>query len=194
VLGRALYSVRSNPNLVWMFLLPNVDTVVPLDQDCITSTIALKTNGIPLSQSALKLKQILRLVLVALFDILIHFLAARLFWPSFPNQFLAVTLLRVVHEMYIARSFARVDAVWRMWILHHAVSASIMIGDYKLRWPMQFQYVTEELVVPIRAALSPASSALVFALYVGLIGFRAEKIRQAFNIFDARQDKSQRVE
>jgi hypothetical protein len=185
VLGRSLYSVRSNPDLVWMFLSNNVDVFIPLNQDCTTSTLALRINGILLSQSALKLKRIVGLIFVALCDIWIHFLAARLFWPSFPNQFLAGTLLRVVHEMYTAWSFARVDAVWTLvWMLHYAVSASIMIGYYKLLWPTWFQYSTEGLV-QIQAALSPESATLVFTLYVGFIGYRAEQIRQAFKILDA---------
>jgi hypothetical protein len=33
VLGRALYCVRSNPNLVWMFLSQNVDAVVRLEEE-----------------------------------------------------------------------------------------------------------------------------------------------------------------
>jgi hypothetical protein len=186
VLGRSLYSVRSNPDLVWMFLSNNVDVFIPLNQDCTTSTLALRINGILLSQSALKLKQIVGLIFVALCDIWIHFLAARLFRRSFPNQFLTVTLLRVVHEVYIAVRFARADADWTLvWMLHHAVSTSIMIGYFKLLWPTWFQYATEGLVVSIQAAISPESATLVFTLYVGLIGYRAEQIRQAFKILDA---------
>jgi hypothetical protein len=33
VLGRALYCVRSNPNLVWMFLSENVDAFVRSEED-----------------------------------------------------------------------------------------------------------------------------------------------------------------
>jgi hypothetical protein len=153
---------------------------------------AFYTKGIPLSQSTLKPKWSVRIVLAALCDIWIHLLASRLFRRSFPKQLLVDTLLRVVHEMYIAWSFARVDAVWTVWMLHHAVSANMANGDKKLLlWPTWFQYDTEGLVVPIQAALSPESATLVFALYVGLIGYRSEKVRQAFKIIDARQNQSQ---
>jgi hypothetical protein len=39
VLGRALYSVRSNPNLVWMLLSENVDAFVRSEEEEINSEV-----------------------------------------------------------------------------------------------------------------------------------------------------------
>jgi hypothetical protein len=175
VLGRALYTVNSNPNLVWMFLSKNVGAFTPLNSKDIT-----------LSQSTFEPKWSVGIALVAICDIWFHLLAARLFGSAFPNQFLAVTLLRVMHEAYIAWSFARSDAVRTLWILHHAVSVSITIADYKSLWPTWFPYATGGLVLHIRASLSLKLAMLVFALYVGLLGSRAKKLRQAYKILDAR--------
>jgi hypothetical protein len=116
-------------------------------------------------------------------------LAARLFGRNFPNQYLAITFLRVVHEAYTAWSFTRADAVWTLWIINHAISVSMAIGDFKLLWPTWFQYATEGLVSEIRAAISLESVMLAFALYVGWVGYRAQKLREAFKIFDAAVDK-----
>jgi hypothetical protein len=171
VLGRALYSVKSNPNLVWMFLSKNTGAFVPL-----------KSNGTRLSQR----KWSVGIVFAALCDIWIHMLAARLFERTFPNQYLVVTLLRVAHEAYITWSFATSDAVWTLWTLQHAVSVSMAIGDHKLLWPTWFQYAMEGLVLQIRASISLESVMLAFALYVGLVGYRDEKLRQAVKIFDAK--------
>lgn len=103
-----------------------------------------------------------------------------------PNESVCIVLVALCD---IALSLARADAVWTLWMLHHAVSVSMTIGDCTILRPTWFQYDTEGLVLHTRASISLESATLVFILYVGLVGYRTKKLRQAFNIFDATVDK-----